>query len=205
MKYVSKRKILLTIIFSSAVLFWAGCSCSNASSKQDETEIPKDIINKANKIISEKTGEEYFTKYISPDYSKSKKIGSNYYLVYRFVMPDKKYVDEEITMSVDSLGNPIEGTPIQGIPNCRTAGDNCSFRIDEAAAMKIAEDNNLEKGIKPWKTDFRWDAELEKYVWSIRTVFSESESSQGYRGSGKEMLIDPNTGAVISTEEWHVR
>ncbi|HZW38566.1 MAG TPA: hypothetical protein VFF33_04625 [Ignavibacteriaceae bacterium] len=198
-------KILLTVLFSSAIFIIAGCSCSKAGAKQEQTEIPKNILDKSKEIIVAKTGEEFFEKYISPDYTKSKYVAPNYYLVYHFVIPDKKYVNEDITMTLDSLGNPIAGTPIVGIPDCNADEKNCTFNVDEEAIVHIAEANNFEKGVKPWTFEFMWSDKWQQYAWHVRTVFNESTGTNGYRGSGKELVIDPSNGAVLETSEWQVR
>ncbi len=101
------------------------------------------------------------------------------------------------------LGNLVGGQKISGIPDC-TNGD-CDYSIDESKAKQIAEAQGLEKGIKNWKTDFVWNDKYENYVWKIISTSSESQGSEGYRGSGKEMLIDANNGKVLESNSWHVR
>lgn len=80
----------------------------------------------------------------------------------------------------------------------------CDFNITEEKAIKIATDNGLEKGIKPWKTGFIWDPNLKQYTWHILSTSSESKSSEGFRGNGKEIIIDPNSGLVLEMNDWHV-
>jgi hypothetical protein len=125
-----------------------------------------------------------------------------YNMIYRFVIPDKSYVNVLIEFSIDTLGNIARDRDIVGIPNCME--EDCSFRISEEQAIKIAKESGLQKGIKEWKTGFIWNAKLNQYVWHILSTDWSSESSQGFRGYGKEVIIDPNTGLVLTMNDWHV-
>lgn len=46
-----------------------------------------------------------FLKYITTDFIKSKHITPNYLMVYRFYMPEKPFINEEIRFTVDSAGS----------------------------------------------------------------------------------------------------
>ena len=70
--------------------------------------------------------------------------------------------------------------------------------------LKLLNDSGLEKGIKPWKTGFLWNPNLKQYTWHILSTSSESQSSEGFRGNGKEIIIDPNSGLVLEMNDWHV-
>ncbi len=59
-------------------------------------------------------------------------------------------------------------------------------------------------GIKDWKVEFKWEPKYNQYVWSILSTFEESQGSFGFRGNGEVMLIDPNSGEVLSKDTWRV-
>jgi hypothetical protein len=71
-------------------------------------------------------------------------------------------------------------------------------------AVKIAEDNNLDAGIKKWNTNFIWSSVYQKYTWQILSTLRESVGEFGYRGNGKEMIIDPNTGEILALNDWRI-
>ena len=191
--------IIITVILTS--IFFDACSCSSCS-KKEETVVPKDLLAKANDYIIKRTGNEFFEKYISPDFVRTKYTPPFYFLTYRLIIPDKPYVNTVIQFSVDSIGNVIKDRDIIGIPDCKQ-GD-CGFNVTEEQAIKIATDSGLEKGIKPWKTGFLWNPKLQQYTWHILSTTSESQSSEGFRGFGKEIIIDPNSGLVLEMNDWHV-
>ncbi|MDR3665929.1 MAG: hypothetical protein P4L35_03690 [Ignavibacteriaceae bacterium] len=191
--------IFISIIFMS--LYLEACSCSSCS-HQEETVVPSQLLKKANNYIKQRTGDDFFDKYISPDFVRTKVTPPYYFLTYKFIIPDKPFVNTVIQFSIDSLGNVVDDRDIIGIPNCIDGG--CSFNISEDRALKIAKDNGLEKGIKPWKTGFIWDPKLKQYTWHILSTSSESQSSEGFRGYGKEIIIDPNSGVVLEMNDWHI-
>jgi hypothetical protein len=177
------------------------CSCSSCS-RQVETVVPSELLIKADDYIKQSTGNDFFEKYISPDFVRTKFTPPYYFLTYRLIMPDKPYVNTIIQFSIDRTGNIIKDRDIIGIPNCMEGG--CNFNITEEQAIKIAKENGLDKGIKPWKTGFLWDPNLKQYTWHILSTSSESQSSEGFKGYGKEIIIDPNSGLIIEMNDWHV-
>jgi hypothetical protein len=62
------------------------------------------VLKKADQFIISKTGDDFFKKYITVDFSQSKHIEPNYLMVYKFYMPEKPFVDELIRFTVDSTG-----------------------------------------------------------------------------------------------------
>jgi hypothetical protein len=177
------------------------CSCSSCS-RQEETVVPSELLIKADDYIKQSTGNDFFEKYISLDFVRTKFTPPYYFLTYRLIMPDKPYVNTIIQFSIDRTGNIIKDRDIIGIPNCMEGG--CNFNITEEQAIKIAKENGLDKGIKPWKTGFLWDPNLKQYTWHILSTSSESQSSEGFKGYGKEIIIDPNSGLIIEMNDWHV-
>jgi hypothetical protein len=197
------KAVSVSIIISLFTMsfFIEACRCSSCS-RQEETVVPSELLNKANDYIKMNTGNEFFEKYVSPDFIRTKYTPPYYFLTYRLIIPDKPFVNTVIQFSIDSLGNVIKDRDIIGIPNCIEGG--CSFNITEKQAVKIATDSGLEKGIKPWKTGFLWDPKLKQYTWHILSTSSEFQSTQGFRGYGKEIIIDPNSGLVLAMNDWHV-
>ncbi len=179
--------------------FLFACRCPAES----DLQIPQSVIENSNQQIISKTGDDFFKNNFTLNFDESKEIDGNFLMKYNFTISDKPFVDEEISFLVDSTGKVLSDQKIIGIPNCKN-GD-CDFNIDEDKAIQIAESNGLEKGIKNWKTDFVWDDKYEKYVWKIISTASQSQGSEGYRGSGSEILIDANNGKVLDSNMWHVR
>lgn len=191
--------IIISLILMS--IFIEACRCSSCS-RQEQTVVPTVLLNKANDYIKQRTGDAFFEKYISPDFVRTRFTPPYYFLTYRLIMPDKPYVNTVIQFSIDSTGNVVKERDIIGIPDCMEGG--CSFNVTEENAVKIAEDSGLEKGIKAWKIGFLWDPKLKQYTWHILSTSSESQSSEGFRGYGKEIIIDPNSGLVLEMNDWHV-
>jgi len=162
-------------------------------------------LNKANKYIIANVGKDYFDKYIKPDFQDTKKIHSLYEMVYNFKIPDKPYVNTKITFIVDSTGQVINKESVIGLPDCLSYPEKCQFNIDEAQARSIAQKNNFPKGIKEWIVEFKWEPKYDQYVWSVLSTLRETSGSFGTRGNGQIMLIDPNTGNIISQNPWYVR
>ncbi|MBP7542614.1 MAG: hypothetical protein KA747_03300, partial [Ignavibacteriaceae bacterium] len=72
-------------------------------------------------------------------------------------------------------------------------------------AFKIAIKEGLKPGIKEWSQKFLWNAKFNRYVWQIISTLEESQGSQGFRGSGEEIIIDASTGEKLDFNEWKVR
>jgi hypothetical protein len=194
---------LLPLLFTITV-FVSGCRCTSCQ-KQEETTVPYTVLDKANKFIISKTGREFFEKYISPDFTRTKNLMPGYYMVYRFIMPEKGYVDAMIDFTVDSLGNVLTDREISGIPEYIKNPESCDFTVDKDKAISIAQKNNLPKGIKEWQTGFIWSAKYNKYVWHVLSVLSEVKVEDSFRGSGEEVIIDPVSGKVLEMNKWKVR
>jgi len=180
-------------------------SCSFNSQKENQNEIPQNIINKANDFLISKCGREFFDKYVSFDSNQSKFVSSFYLMKYKFQIPEKSFVNEIIEFSVDTLGNIITDKAIYGIPDCVENPTDCEFNINQSQVNEIALANNFDKGIKDWKYDFTYSTKHKKYVWQILTTLSEFKGDSRYRASGKEMIIDPFDGKVLEVNDWHIR
>jgi hypothetical protein len=180
-------------------------SCSRSSSgKQEGTNIPLNILQEANLFIVSKTGAKFFHNYITVDFVKTKHSPPYYKMAYNLYIPEKPYVNSLITFTVDSAGNVVESRDMIGIPNCEKNPSLCNWQVDKDSAVVIAEAQSLEKGIKDWQIAFIWNPERQMYLWRILTVIREFQGDFGYRGSGKEMLVDPVNGEVISLSGWQV-
>lgn len=125
-------------------------------------------------------------------------------MVYSFKIPDKPYVDTKIKFTTDSAGQIINKENVIGLPDCLSNPEKCEFNINEEQARQIAKENNFNAGKKDWKVEFKWEPKYDQYVWSILSTFQEAQGSFGIRGSGEIMLIDPNTGKIISQNPWHI-
>jgi hypothetical protein len=126
-------------------------------------------------------------------------------MAYQLYMPEKPFVNTTITFTVDSVGKVVKNRDIIGIPNCRTKPSECNWQIDKEGAIQIAKRYGLEKGIKDWQVGFIWNPERQIYVWHILSTIREFSGDFGYRGNGKEMLIDPVFGDVLALNDWKIR
>jgi hypothetical protein len=204
-KIISKTFSFGTSVFLlfSFFLFYIGCSCRPCQ-EQEEAAIPLNILKKANSFIISQTGVEFFQKYITADFSQSKHISSNYLMVYKFYIPEKPFVDEEIRFTVDSTGKVLTQYEVVGIPDCNANQFDCDFVVDENTARQIAAENGLPKGIKDWKVDFVWVAKYNKYVWNLFSTLKENKNVDNYRAEGEQIVIDPNSASVIYQNSWKI-
>jgi hypothetical protein len=195
--------IQIVIIILSFSVFMNGCHCVPCSEKE-ETQIPLDILKKTDQFIISKTGDDFFKKYITVDFSQSKHIPPNYLMVYKFYMPQKSFVDEVIRFNVDSVGNVLKQYEVVGIPDCNASLMDCDFVVDEKIAKQIATENSLSKGIKDWKVDFVWNSKYNKYVWEIIATTKESKNEYNTRAEGEKIIIDANNSSVLSKDSWKI-
>ncbi|MGD8305703.1 MAG: PepSY domain-containing protein [Ignavibacteria bacterium] len=201
MKYFKLFPLLLV----TATLSFLICSCRCPCEGKETPNVPMDVLNNANTFIISKTGEAFFNDYITPDFSLTKHADPNYEMVYRLYIPEKPYVNTKITFTVDGKGMVVKDKDIIGIPECTNTPTACNWQINEEAAIQIAKDNELEDGVKDWKVKFVWNPERNMYVWHILTTIREFEGDFGYRGNGKEMLIDPVSGDVLNVTGWQIQ
>jgi len=201
LKLFSIDLIITQII--SAFIFYSGCSCKPCS-EQEESQIPLEVLKKADQFIISKTGNDFLKKYITADFSQSKHITPNYLMVYKLYMPEKSFVDELIRFTVDSTGKILTQYEIVGTPDCNVNPMDCDFVVDEKIAKQIANEYGLPKGIKDWKIDFVWDSKYNKYVWEILSTIKENKSEDYYRAEGEKIIIDANNSSVLSKDNWKI-
>lgn len=199
-KIVTGLIILLLSVSFGFVLNSCNCGCSVF----DTSDVPLNVLNKANDFIISKTGKDFFNKYITPDFSLITYKDPYYKMVYRFFMPDKPYVDALIKFTIDKNGIVDKKDEITGIPDYKNNPASCRFDISEKQAINIAKENGLAKGVAKWKVGLLWDRSFNQYVWHVLSTYSQSGKEKSYEGNGKEMLIDPDSGEVISANLWHI-
>jgi hypothetical protein len=198
-------KSSFTAFIAIIILSCSYYACSSSSSDiKNETDVPLHVLQEANLFIVSKTGAEFFHNYIAVDNVKTKHSPPYYEMVYNLYIPEKPYVNTSITFTVDEAGKVVESKDIIGIPNCNKNPLLCDWQVDSDGAIRIAETEGLEKGIKDWQFAFVWNPERQIYVWRILTVIREFQGDFGYRGSGKEMLIDPVSGEMLSLTGWQI-
>jgi hypothetical protein len=201
MKFNFTGKILVTVISTLSAFAIYACSCSCTES---QSNVPDIVLKNSNRFIVSKVGLDFFEKYINPDFQETKKIRSQYDMVYNFQITDKPYVNTKIKFTVDSLGNVLDKENIIGIPDCLSSPEKCNFNIDKEQAVQIAKQNNFKEGIKDWRVEFKWEPQLNQYVWSILSTLEGGQGSFGFRGSGEIMLIDSNSGEILSQKPWKI-
>ena len=195
--------LILFLLALSIIIISTSCSCFSCS-KGEEAEVPIDVLEKADAFIISKAGAETFEKYITPNFLLTKHTPPYYEMVYKYYIPEKPYVNGLIKFSVDSVGNIVKERDITGIPNCRYSPEECEYTINEEQARQIAVENGMEPGIKDWKVGFIWNPQMKRYVWDVLSTLTESEGEYGYRGSGKEIVIDPTSGEVLAFNDWKI-
>jgi len=203
-KSIYKISLFITALaFLIGVAVLTSCKC-RACSDQEEASVPVEILAKADAYIIKSTGKEFFNKYITTDFYRTKVTPPYYEMAYKMFMPEKSYVDAIIKFTVDSLGNVMKNRDIVGIPRCRNFPEECNFNIDEETAMLIASEMGLKEGVKEWDAGFLWDFKLERYVWRILSTLDEFGGEENYKATGQEMVIDPSTGEVIALNDWRI-
>jgi len=203
-KFFIKTSLLISAI-SLFIIIAALTSCKcRACEDQEEGSVPLEVLAKADSFIITSTGKEFFNKYITADFYRTKHTPPYYEMAYKFFMPEKPYVSATIKFTVDSVGSVMKNRDIVGIPRCKNFPEECDFNIDEQTARQIASDMELKEGIKEWEAGFLWDFKLQRYVWRILSTLTEYSSGDNYKATGQEMVIDPNTGEVLALNDWRV-
>lgn len=203
-KLFFKTSILITALSCLIIIaVLTSCKC-RACEDQEEGTVPLEVLSKADSFIIASTSKEFFDKYITADFARTRHTPPYYEMAYKFFMPEKPYVDAIIKFTVDSIGNVIKDRDIVGIPRCEIFPEECEFNIDEQTARKIASDMELKEGIREWDAAFIWDFKLQRYVWKILSTLNEFGDEENYKAAGQEMVIDPNTGEVLALNDWRV-
>jgi len=192
---------VVTLFIIAATL--TSCKC-RACDDQEQASVPIEVLAKTDSFIVASTSKEFFNKYITVDFYRTKNTPPYYEMAYKFFMPEKPYVDATIKFTVDSVGNVLMNRDIVGIPRCKNFPEECDFNVDEQTARQIASDMELKEGIKEWDAAFMWDFKLQRYVWRILSTIREYSVEDVYRAAGQEMIINPNTGNVLALNDWIV-
>jgi hypothetical protein len=199
-----RTSILITALTSIIIVAaLTSCKC-RACEDQEQGSVPLEVLVKADSFIIASTSKEFFDKYITVDFYRTKHTPPYFEMAYKFFMPEKAYVDAIIKFTVDSLGNVLKNRDIVGIPRCKNFPEECDFNIDEKTARQIASDMELKEGIREWDAGFMWDFKLQRYVWKILSTLNEFGDEENYKATGQEMIIDPNTGEVLALNDWRV-
>jgi hypothetical protein len=201
----STKNIALTILsaillLTSTFLFNSCCNCGAGNA----SDVPLSILVKSNDFIINKTGKDFFNKYITPEFGLIKYQPPYYKMAYRFFMPEKPFVDEIINFTVDSLGNVDTSYEISGIPDYKANPGSCNFLLNEKEVIQSAQKYGLEEGVISWKIGLVWDATLNRYAWHVLSTLSQSGVGKDYKGNGKELVIDPGTGKILAVNYWHI-
>lgn len=203
-KSIYKVSIILSgLLFLIIISILTSCKC-RACEDEERGSVPIEVLTKADSFIIASTGKDFFDKFITPDFARTKHTSPYYEMAYKFFIPEKPYVDAIIKFTVDSLGNVMKNRDIVGIPRCLNFPEECDFNIDEQTAKQIATNMGLKDGVKEWDTGFMWDFKFHRYVWRILSTLTELGSEENYKATGQEMLIDPNTGDILALNDWRI-
>ena len=199
MKYTM---FFLQILFTLLILI--GCQCASCTKDNSNPNIPDSIFVKGDLYIQSKTGKTFFDNYIFRNYSESQNLDDYFELHYALSDPEKDFVHGKILFYVDTTGNHLERYEDVGIPNCLGVPLSCEFNLTKEEAIEIAKRENLKEGIRPWDVSFRWDADVDMYVWHILVTLREIKSEQMFKANGEEMMIAPANGEVLKYREWNI-
>lgn len=195
---------------------------SDEKSDQDTTtvnlSIPDSIIAESNDFVISKVGEPFFNSYIKFDSSKSKYsaadpfciehpsscaaflLNPHYYIVYKFKIPEKVFIDEIIQFVTDVSGDIVPDRDVYGIPKC--SNNDCwnNFTvIDKDEAIQIAQNEGLEEGIREWSISFYFYAgDFNDYVWGISNTLYQINLEWG----GKGLIINASNGEIYEKYSW---
>jgi len=205
---ISKSIYRTSIIFSGLLFLivtsiLTSCKC-RACEDEEHGSVPIEVLTKADSFIIASTGKDFFEKYITPDFARTKSTPPYYEMAYKFFIPEKPYADAIIKFTVDSVGNVLKNRDIVGIPRCLNFPEECGFNIDEQTAKQIATNMGLKDGVKEWDSGFMWDFKFNRYVWRILSTLTELGSEENYKATGQEMIIDPNTGEILALNDWRI-
>lgn len=224
------KEIKYSIILICFALLLFNCSQPNALEEPIEKakqiiSVPDYIIYKSNSVIISKVGQKFFDSYITLDSINSKfslpdsfcvknpsrcadlNLIPHYRMVYKFIIPDNKYVNAFIEFVVDTCGIIVPSGGLGGIPKC--PNNDCwgifpIITIDKAVA--IARENGLEQGIKEWVIKFHfYYGTFNDYVWEIKNTLTEDKSSPNqYKSTGKGLLINASDGSIFQSFGWMI-
>jgi len=201
---IKKLAVILSVVLTLiSISLLTSCKCRACEDKEQGT-VPLEVLTKADSFVISSTGKDFFEKYITPDFARTKYTPPYYELAYKFFMPDKPYVNATIKFTVDTLGNIIKNRDIVGIPRCQNYPEECDFKIDEKTAKQIATNMGLKDGVKEWDMGFMWGFKLQRYVWRILSTLTELGNEENYKATGQEIVIDPNTGEVLALNDWRI-
>ncbi len=195
--------LVSSLIILVCITFLTSCKC-RACEDKEESSVPLEVLTKADSFIVSSTGKEFFEKYITVDFFRTKNTPPYYEMAYKFFVPEKPYVNAIIKFTVDSVGNVLKNRDVIGIPDCVNFPEYCEFNIDEQSARRVAKEKNLKEGIRDWDTVFQWDLKIQRYVWRILSTLTELGSGDNYKATGQEIVIDPNTGEMLALNDWRV-
>jgi hypothetical protein len=114
-------------------------------------------------------------------------------IVYRFRILKKPWVDEWVSLTVDSSGTRMTKAGLKGIPDCRRFPERCKPDITESRAREIAMDT-LQAGHRaPMTLNFDYDEYRGRFVWRIETVLRGASTSK----QGEHLSLDATTGRIL--------
>lgn len=193
------------LVISTLYFILFSCGCRTCDINNANLQVPDSLFTEADKFVSNITGSKIFEDYFIRDNIKSTKLENKYWIHYRFKMIDNYFVNEDVSFYIDPLGNVLYELDIIGVPNCAKDPSLCEYVIDEEEVLDIAELEGMQKGQKPWNVSFRWSSNLDKYIWHIVSTESEIKKDLVRKANGEEIIIDPNSGEVISSGTWEIK
>ncbi|UCD37056.1 MAG: hypothetical protein JSW54_09475 [Fidelibacterota bacterium] len=167
---------------------------------------PDSILTKAQDYLVCQVGQMFFDEYFAYDCRASRRDDQDYRVSFRFRVPEKPYIDELITVALDSIGEVIiDSSSAAANLSCIESESNCEFPIDEATAIQIAREAGLEDGIFIIHTSFYWyGGDLKRYVWSVKNTTGFERYGYEFSGGGQRFTIDARTGEILKESFWMV-
>ncbi len=185
---------IITALF--AIVFITSCS----SGKVDKEIMQADKIVK--KMIIDETSSEFYKKYFTPLYDKSKTENGETHIYYLEKIPELEFADTlDFIVKNGKISNAAE---IQGVPDCFSDARNCEFKITKEKLLKILTDNKLLEPENTFIAKAIWDKEKKRFLWKATITKKVIVYGDNKKANGIFVFVHPATGEIIKTEEWRI-
>ena len=194
-------------------------------------QIPQYIIVKADSILMEKAGNNYFNsirlncKESGPWIANSvwgicesqtvkinkkqkafiKKIrqrNSTEYYYLKYDFSLESNYNYAFMIRLDTFGQLYKSHDIK-LPDCNKFPDLCFGLIKKEKAIEIAESINFDKGLKKWDIELVFNERTRRFCWEIKNYKQHNLLSyQCIDSSGELLIIDCQNGKIEEVLEW---
>lgn len=155
---------------------------------------PQRILDAAQSAVVGRVGHEFYAKYVT--LNGFRRLESSWLLQYKVRMASRPWIDEKVSLTVDSSGAVLGG--VNGVPDCARHPAACDFSVTERSAVEAARRAGFDPGLRPWKVDFQWVAVIPvpTYAWVI--INATRLGPDGCSGEGEGLIVDAGTAEVLT-------